>query len=191
MNKYIKGVVNKNNLQNFCFEIQKDSLFVINSNNGSGKTTLLKCICDILDYDGSITVADKKIKTEDVSFYFSGDEFLEPNMSVRKNCKYFLKKEEMDLDVFKKFNIDDKMDCLVSEMSAGNKQKLKLAITISKRKHYYVLDEPTNYLDEQAICEFVNILLDKKTQGTIIVATNDHYFCELVSDYTCDLMGEI
>lgn len=87
----IQGLISKNNLKEFKFEI-KSQLIIINNSNGTGKTTLLKCICNLQEYDGIINDYGKKIKIEDISYYFTGDEFLEQSLSVNQNCRYLLKK---------------------------------------------------------------------------------------------------
>lgn len=87
-------------------------------------------------------------------------------------------------------DLDNGSNQLVSELSSGNRQKLKLAITLSREKKYYIFDEPTNFLDKQSIINFANLLKNNMINGAVIIASNDNFFCNLLSDFTEDLIGE-
>lgn len=92
--KKLRGNISTYCFDNFKFEFTQRVNFVY-GNNGSGKTTFLKCICKLIKFDGVIEDSESNTtETEQISFYFSGDEFLEAEMTVDENCKYFLKNFE-------------------------------------------------------------------------------------------------
>ena len=53
---------NKKILKNISFKLFENERLCIIGPNGSGKTTLLKCLCNILDFQGSIFINNKNIK---------------------------------------------------------------------------------------------------------------------------------
>ena len=60
---------NKKILKNISFKLFENERLCIIGPNGSGKTTLLKCLCNILDFQGSIFINNKNIK--DIEVYKS------------------------------------------------------------------------------------------------------------------------
>ena len=60
---------NKKILKNISFKLFENERLCIIGPNGSGKTTLLKCLCNILDFQGSVFINNKNIK--DIEVYKS------------------------------------------------------------------------------------------------------------------------
>lgn len=183
----MKGNISKNNLQQFEFQISPP-LTVINSQNGSGKTSLLKCICGVTKYEGWIKDRNERIKTKDISFYFSGDDFLEPEMTIQQNYRYYIGTNKVNVDFLRNFKLDCNEKCLVSQLSSGNLQKLRIMLTLARQRKYYILDEPTVYLDKETIDELCTVLKKNTIEGNIIIGTNDNYFSEMMSEYVIDIM---
>ena len=62
----------------------------------------------------------------------------------------------------------------ISELSGGQKIKLRLAECISKKADLYLLDEPTNHLDLESI-EWLENYIQKNIKSSIIIS-HDRYF---------------
>lgn len=124
------------------FELQDGEVMVITGENGVGKSTFLKkvfadfsslsigyCPQKHLDHFYDRTLADLKelfIKLE------------LPNFD-QKQFHYF----------WEQFGLNQKENKLLSQLSGGESQALKICLTIAKQADLYLLDEPTQYLDEK------------------------------------------
>lgn len=137
--------------------------------NGSGKSTTVKLILNLIHNKKGIVIRNynsycympEKTTLPD---YITIEDFLNDLSYFSKNCNY-----EKYLEIF---NMDKKM--LISSLSKGNKQKVALIQLLMEDKDLYVLDEPTNGLDQESINILVKLLKEKNKQGkTIIVVT--HY----------------
>ena len=61
-------------------------------------------------------------------------------------------------------------------------------LTLARQRKYYILDEPTVYLDKETIDELCTVLKKNTIEGNIIIGTNDNYFSEMMSEYVIDIM---
>ena len=137
--KYISGNVSVLNLNNLHFKFTQ-RINLINADNAKGKTTFLKCLCNLIKFNGEILDdKDHRIATDNISFFFSGDEFLESDMTVIQNWEYMLGGQIKDNVLFTGFGLNTQSDVLVKELSEGNKQKLRLAITLNRKKNIMYL----------------------------------------------------
>lgn len=76
------------------------------------------------------------------------------------------------------------------DLSEGYKQKLRLFITLSRDKKYYIIDEPTNYLDVDSIKKLADYLVNIETSSLYIIATNDINFLNFISSKDCNILCE-
>ena len=97
-------------------------------------------------------------------YYPAQEEFLKDLSYLSNDCDY-----EKYLEIF---NMD--RNALISSLSKGNKQKVALIQLLMEDRDLYVLDEPTNGLDQESINLLVKALKEKNKHGkTVIVVT--HY----------------
>jgi ATP-binding cassette subfamily F protein 3 len=67
----------------------------------------------------------------------------------------------------------------IAQLSLGEKSRLSLIKTLTKKPNLLLLDEPTNHLDLDA-CEIIEqAFLDY--EGTIIAVSHDKYFIEKIA----------
>lgn len=143
------------------------NLFI--GHNGSGKSTTVKLILNLIknnngkvirDYKSYCYMPEKTLLPD----YITIEEFLKDLSYLSKNCNY-----EKYLELF---NMDKTQ--LISSLSKGNKQKVALIQLLMEDRDLYILDEPTNGLDQESINILVKLLKEKNKKGkTIIVVT--HY----------------
>lgn len=160
--------------------------------NGRGKTTLLRCILNLDKYKGSIICDGKKITN--ANFLFSGDKLGFEELTILENIKYFLninKSFDKNLveNMMNEFKIYKYKDILVRNVSEGTKQKMRLIICLLKKSNLIILDEPTNFLDDDSISVLVNHI-KKSISKKYITASNDLNFINKISDEIVDL-GEV
>ncbi len=147
--------------------------------NGSGKTTLIKLIAGLLTpTTGIITVCGKEIgpETKAMVSYLPDRVYFDPSQKVSQIIKYFqdfyqdFDRERAEtmlttlgLDLNKKFNT----------LSKGAREKVQLALVMSRRAKLYLLDEPIAGVDPAAR-DFIlhTIISNYDPEATVIISTH-------------------
>lgn len=163
---------NKKILKNISFKLFENERLCIIGPNGSGKTTLLKCLCNILDFQGSVFINNKNIKDievyKSVSFlsqsseiYFDYNVFDTVMLGRYANFKDKLlsipskEDKEFVFEFLEKLNIIHLKDELINRLSGGELQKVFLARAFAQNPKIILMDEPTNHLDLNSQIELI------------------------------------
>lgn len=147
--------------------------------NGSGKTTLLKCIMGLIKPDsGEILVDGKEIGLESKKLIsFLPDCYhLYENLTISDAVNLYR-------DFYDDFNMkvcEDLFNFMqipkkgyAEKLSKGMKEKLLLALTLSRDTKLYILDEPVDGVDPLAKDIILNAIINTiKTGRTIIITTH-------------------
>ncbi len=151
--------------------------------NGSGKTTLIKILNGLLkDYKGEILIDDKKIgkETKKIISYLPDIDYIPNWMKVNNVINMFIDMYQ-DFDVKKCYTILDRLNIVptmkVSEMSKGTKEKLQLALVMSRKAKIYILDEPIGGVDPAARDMIMQVILDNYDPESLIL-----FSTHLISD---------
>jgi len=159
--------------------------------NGAGKTTTIRMIhCFLPITSGKLTVADMSVqdRERDIKKMIGvapQETNLDPDFSVIKNltvyARYFdIPKAEATRKadaLLKFFQLEEKRDVEVDELSTGMKRRLILARALINDPQILLLDEPTTGLDPQARHLIWNKIRELKKQGVTIILTT-HYMEE-------------
>jgi ATP-binding cassette subfamily F protein uup len=177
-------VAGKNLINGFTTRIlQRDKLAIV-GHNGSGKSTLLKLLLGRLQPNaGTIDKGEFAIgyfdqhremldDTKNIMDTFCPDggdvvDVQGKNMHVFAYLKSFLFPEEY-------------MTKKVGLLSGGEKNRVALALLLTRKVDCLILDEPTNDLDIQTI----NILEEKLINfpGALIFVSHDRYFIDKIAN---------
>ncbi len=176
-----KKFFGENILDDVSLDIKKGDKIVMMGPNGAGKTTLVRAILGFYHIDkGSIKV--------------SGYDPVKQRVKVLKNISFIpqlpppikLSLKEMISFIVKSSNISEelifqeayKMDLDLNynlkkqffKLSGGMKQKLLIAIALSKKSSLLIFDEPTANLDPKSRDHFYDLLqgLDKQCSTLFI-----------------------
>jgi len=143
---------------------QGETLF-LTGENGLGKSTLLKKVSEKLS--DSYLLSQSPLD----SFY---DRRLDQYISaVEKGLG-----DRMDKEVFariwRKFGLDIKMDRLLSQLSGGERQCVKLATGLALHSPLLLLDEPSQYLDQEKKAILFGCLQALNQQGkSLLIVEHD------------------
>jgi zinc transport system ATP-binding protein len=140
--------------------VNKGKALVLIGENGLGKTTLLHRFYLDVPSESRVVVEQK-----------TSEYFFDRKLKTIK--QFFL---EADLKGFNQeafhtlwnaFDLSSKEERLISNLSGGESQALKLCMSLCKEAEYYFLDEPSQYLDEakkKVLLQFLQkLLLREKT----------------------------
>lgn len=169
-------------LNDINLEFKDSKIYGLIGRNGSGKTVLLKCIAGFMKpSEGEIWLNDKKIGKdikflENMGFILNTPGFL-LEVSGFKNLQYLASinrragKKEI-AGAMELVGLDPKSKKSVGKYSLGMRQRLGIAQAIMEDPEILILDEPMNSLDEQAVEEIRNIILQLKVKGKLIIITS-------------------
>lgn len=147
--------------------------------NGSGKTTLIKILCGLLQpTEGSVRIDGFKPGPESKAriSYLPDRMYFADWMKV-KNLLDLFSDFYADFDREKALRMLDslglKEEQRVKTMSKGTKEKLQLALVMSRRAKLYLLDEPIAGVDPAARDFILNtILTNYNESGTVLISTH-------------------
>ena len=143
--------------------------------NGSGKTTLIKLINGLLSLDkGEILIDGNKVGVESkkIISYLPERNYLNVHKSVKDIIDYFGDfYEDFDKDKAYKLldNLDIKVGDKLSTMSKGMREKVELALVMSRKAKLYILDEPMGGVDPATRDYILNTILNNFNEGASIL----------------------
>lgn len=170
---------------NINFEISSGSSVAITGPNGSGKTTLIRIISGLLNpTEGKVTyTANGSVLNDREKFnqlglvgpYLElyGDLTAMENLSFFSKMKRIKNEQEIIPELLDKMNLTGHEDDLVKNYSSGMKQRLKYVFALLASPSVLLLDEPASNLDNEGIHTVYEIMERQKSNGILIIATND------------------
>jgi translation initiation factor RLI1 len=140
---------------------------VLVGENGIGKSTLLNRLANELTVDQRVVVEQK-----------TSEYFYDRKVGTLKALFLQEKFPQFDQQSFESLwtglGLNLKEDRLLSQLSGGEAQALKLCLSLSKDTEFYLLDEPSQFLDKQrkqTLMRFLEGLL-KKNKSLLIIEHN-------------------
>ncbi len=153
--------------------------------NGAGKTTTIKMIAGLLLPDSGTVLIDGLDPVKNRSVFskvgvvLEGSRNLYLQLTAQDNLEYFgvikglpasqIKPRAAELLSF--FNLTDKANTRVSELSSGMQQKLTIAVALMNKPTLLLLDEPTNALDVESAEDIKDLMRKLSSEGLSILLT--------------------
>lgn len=143
--------------------------------NGSGKTTLIKILNGLLkDYQGNILIDGQSIgvHSKEVISYLPDEPYFE-NWMTTSDALHLFKDlyQDFDLDqalsLMERMNIEKKIK--IKELSKGMKEKIQLALVMSRKAKIYILDEPIGGVDPAARDFILDVILNNYNQDAVVL----------------------
>lgn len=167
----------KEALNHIDLNIEMGKVVGILGPNGSGKTTLIKLLTGLLHpSSGEIKIDGMSpgVHTKSLISYLPDRNALYSWMSVKDALemykdfyKDFDEKKSEELLEFMKLEKNMK----VRDMSKGMKEKLNLALVLSRKAKVYVLDEPIAGVDPVARDQILDAIIDNYAKDSAMVIT--------------------
>jgi iron complex transport system ATP-binding protein len=195
------------------FSIEKGKIYVILGLNGSGKTTLIKLLAGLMKSTlGSIIIDGKSVlsmsdheRSKLIAYVpqlvtsrisFTVEEYLTLSLTNQKSI--YWRPNEKDkakvVDFANRFEIENKLDRRVDELSGGERQIVMICSALLQNAKIIILDEPTAALDmrnQYAVLQFLK-KCHRNENKTIIFSCHDPNHALRLGGYTIALhKGEI
>ena len=164
------------------FSVQQGTITGLLGRNGAGKTTTIRMITGIfLPDSGSIEWTDGDRASQDRIGYLPEERGLYRQMKIVELLLFLAEIKGRRGTVVAKtidrwlerFELTDKRNAKVEELSKGNQQKVQLIGTLLHDPELIVLDEPQSGLDPVNMVIVRDLLRELKEQGrTILLSTH-------------------
>ncbi|HWD76086.1 MAG TPA: ABC transporter ATP-binding protein [Solirubrobacteraceae bacterium] len=156
----------------------------VEGSNGAGKTTLLRIGAAILAPDtGTVTVdrlpsdGNWREYHRRIGFLSAGDRGLYARFSVRGHLDYAARiafvpraacTQAVD-EALVRFGLGDLAKRRADRLSQGQRQRLRLALTVVHRPRVLLLDEPRNSLDAEGLAMLADAVADVRAAGGAVL----------------------
>jgi ABC-type uncharacterized transport system ATPase subunit len=186
-------------LDKVTIKVQPGTIHALLGENGAGKSTLVKGLVGYGVLDEGQVVADGREVTiaspRDAQALGIGMVYqhftLASGLSVEENLllargklpwKVDWKSERAALhDFMRDMPFRLTLDAPVSNLAAGEKQKLEILKQLYLRQRFLILDEPTSVLTPQEADEVLGLMRDLTTRGELTVLMITHKFREVMA----------
>ena len=179
-------------LNDVSLKLRSGMIYGFVGRNGSGKTMLFRALSGLMSIDsGSVSLDGKVlhkdfdvlpelgIMIENAGLYpqLSGFDNLKRLSSIRKKAaddtiREYIRTVGLDPDDKKPFR----------KYSLGMKQRLVFAQAIFEDQKILMLDEPTNAMDDSGVQMVRDILLERKKDSIILIASHNREDIDLLAD---------
>lgn len=180
----VEGKIGKRILwEKASFQIRGGDKLAIIGPNGSGKTTFVKMI---LNKVKGITVSPS-VK---IGYFSQNLNILDPNKSIIENVQISSKQNETLIrTVLARMHFfQDAVYKQVQILSGGERVKVALAKIFLSDINTLVLDEPTNFLDTEAVEALESLL--KEYKGTVLFVSHDRRLIENVATKILEIRNQ-
>jgi ABC-type multidrug transport system ATPase subunit len=171
-------------LRGIDLDVAPGTVTGIGGRNGAGKTTLLRIATAILTPDaGTVTIdglssdASWREYHRRIGFLSAGDRGLYARFDVRGHLEYGARiafvprarRGEAVEEALVRFGLADLAKRRADRLSQGQRQRLRLALTVVHRPKVLLLDEPRNSLDDEGLAMLSRAIGDVVgEQGAVI-----------------------
>lgn len=162
-------------LDNLNLELEKGQIVGLVGPNGAGKSTFLRILAGLeKTYSGSVIIDGEEIsyKSADIISYQPDKFALSNKLSVKevvRTYKAFFKDfdEEKFYRIYKEFKLPEKAK--VREMSKGMREKMQIALSLSRKAEIFLLDEPISGVDPSARKAIIETILNNFDEDSLII----------------------
>ena len=185
-------------LDNVSLEIPKGKIIGLLGPNGSGKTTLIKVLTCLLNkYEGKVLIDGNEIgiETKKIVSYLPDRNVLPGKMKIKDIVEYFgdfFDDFEKDYAIKLLTSLDIDLNRKFCQLSKGMKEKVQLALVLSRKAKLYIFDEPIAGVDPAARDVIFELIMNsKREEASIIICTHLISEVESILDYAIFLKNGV
>ncbi|MGH7467203.1 MAG: ABC transporter ATP-binding protein [Longimicrobiales bacterium] len=184
-------------VRNLDLVVPRGSTYGLIGPNGAGKTTTIRMMLRVLDPDrGEVEILGQPLTQDSLAQigYLPEERGIYRQMRVRRLLQFFAELKGMPsreagpkiAHWLEKFDLSDRANAKVQELSKGNQQKIQFIASILHEPAIMVMDEPFSGLDPINQQLLKEIIVDLKRAGkTIIFSTHIIEHAERICDHVC------
>lgn len=186
-------------IQGIDLHIDDGEFVSISGRSGSGKSTLLYLLSTLDEPSyGNITIDGQdprqmsvdelhNFRNQNLGFVFQFHYLLQELdalenvlLPARRHGRH-LEKEDYARELFKTFDIEDKLHKLPSQMSGGEQQRVAIARAMIMQPKYLFADEPTGSLDTRNGDIVMDILIraNRESGTTLVLVTHEEEYAAM------------
>ncbi len=184
-------------LKNISLDI-KNHLSILGA-NGSGKSTLAKAICNLVEFDGTITINNQNIKTLDLKTKAKTISYIPAKLEVydtyitvyefvllgrfpykKSFYEYSQKDKSITLQTLEFLQIAHLKNHTINSLSSGEQQLTLIAQALTQQSKIIILDEPTANLDPHNSKIIAQHIKGLKEYHQVILITHDLHLASYV-----------
>jgi heme exporter protein A len=160
--------------QGLDFSLSPGGLLLLRGPNGSGKSSLLRLMAGLLQpAEGSLTWAGAAISRDGDAhrwrLAFLGHlDALKPALSTAENLAFWCGRDAVQ-PALSAWGIEHLAERPARLLSQGQRRRLALARILASKATLWLLDEPTNALDDEAVTIFARCLARHRAAGGMAV----------------------
>lgn len=169
----------KSVLDGLNLSLKKGEIVGLLGPNGSGKTTLLRILAGLeKNYKGEVRIGgdEPNYITKNKVSYQPDHLPLDDSYNLKQVAKLYREFfEDFSREKFEKIIKDFKldMDMKLKNMSKGMKDKVQIALSLSRKSDLYLLDEPMSGIDPAARKKIIDVIIDNfDHDGLMIISTH-------------------
>lgn len=182
-------------VDNASFEVPEGSIFGLIGRNGAGKTTTIRMMMNIyLPDSGEVILRGTQVGQEfkNKVGYLPEERGLYKKMKVLDTLLFFAEVKGVTgkevkkkaLEYLERFDLSDRKDSKIEDLSKGNQQKIQFIATILHEPEFIILDEPFSGLDPINTNLLREIIVEQKNKGKVIIlSTHLMDFAEKMCDH--------
>ena len=174
-------------IHELSIDVKKGEIVAVVGSSGSGKSLLAHAIMGILPENATTKVSIKyynnelnekylkKVRGKDIAFIPQSVDFLDPLMKVGKQVIGINGNKERQKEVFKKYNLDDKVaEMYPFQLSGGMARRVLIATAVMNEAKLIIADEPTPGLNLELAMETLNNFREIADNGCgVLLITHD------------------
>lgn len=166
------------------FQIAAGDCLHVRGENGVGKTSLLRLLTGLSKAEsGEVLWGGQSIDSEPSAFHrellFLGHrDALKEELSALENLQMYAALDDVQLPLEKafaalsRFGLRGRENLPVHYLSAGQKRRVLMARMLTRQARLWILDEPFNALDTNAITELEKLIAEHLAAGGLLVLTS-------------------
>lgn len=179
---YGKG--RKQIIKGLNFQLEAGKIVALLGENGSGKTTIVRLLAGLaLHWQGTMTIAQENVGTKTkkrVALLADLNDF--PSEFAVQQVLNFYEVMYTDFDLGKARQLLQFMELgeeeRIKNLSRGNREKLALLLTLSRKAQVYLLDEPLSGIDLLSREKIIQSLVRWFDEDSLLVITT-HQLSEI------------